>query len=80
MIVFIKPSESTRSDLSLCIEQLDALLESVRRQEAFLYDHRSPYFDETIVIAHCHLDAAMRALRGIVARLDMVDPRNGHEL
>jgi hypothetical protein len=80
MIISIKPNDSTRSDLSLCIEQLDALLETVRRQEAFLYDHRSPYFDETIVIAHCHLDGAMRALRGIVARFDTIDSRSDHEL
>ena len=70
MIASSEQSESTRSDLNMCIEQLHGLLESVRRQEAFLFDHRSPYFDETIALAHCHLDGAMRALRGIVARLD----------
>lgn len=73
MIASSEQSESTRSDLSLCIEQLHTLLESVRRQEGYLYDHRSPYFDETIALAHCHLDGAMRALRGIVSRLDNND-------
>jgi hypothetical protein len=62
--------ELARTDLSLCIDQLQGLLTKVRTQEAFLSDRRNPYFDETIVVAHSHLDGAMRALRGIVARLD----------
>ena len=65
-----KSNELTRTDLSLCINQLENLLATVRAQEAFLYDRRNPYFDETIVVAHCHIDGAMRALQGIVARLD----------
>lgn len=73
MITSSEKCETTRSDLAECIEQLHGLLESVRRQEAFLYDHRSPYFDGTIALAHCHLDGALRALRGIVARLDDYD-------
>lgn len=74
MIASREHSENTRSDLTLCIEQLHSLLISVRRQEALLFDRRSPYFDETIALAHCHLDGAMRALRGIVARLDNLPP------
>ena len=73
MIASSEQCQSTRSDLTLCIEQLHGLLESVRRQEAFLFDHRSPYFDGTIALAHSHIDGALRALRGIVARLDDLD-------
>ncbi|OYW53138.1 MAG: hypothetical protein B7Y80_17555 [Hyphomicrobium sp. 32-62-53] len=62
--------ELARTDLSLCINQLQNLLATLRVQERFLDDQRSPYFDETIVIAHCHLDGAMGALSGIIARLD----------
>jgi hypothetical protein len=62
--------EGTRSDLSVCVDQLQALLATVQRQEAHLCDHASPYFDETIVLAHAHLDGAIRALRGILDRLN----------
>ena len=65
-----KRRELARTDLALCIHELQNLLATVRVQESYLYDQRSPYFDETIVIAHCHLDGAVRALRGIIARLD----------
>ena len=65
-----KSRELAQIDLSLCINQLENLLAMVKVQESFLCDQRSSYFDETIVLAHCHLDGAMRALRGIVSRLD----------
>ncbi len=70
MSTSIKHPERARTDLSLCVVQLEELLATIRMQESFLSDRRSPYFDETIVLAHSHLDGAMRALRGIVARLD----------
>jgi hypothetical protein len=62
-------SELARIDLSQCVDQLAVLLAKVRAQEPYLYQHRDPYFDQTIVLAHSHIDGAIIALRGIVAHL-----------
>lgn len=66
-------AQFARTDLSVCIDQLQTLREKVRTQESFFYDHGSPYFDETIVLAHAHIDGAMRALRGILDRLNDIE-------
>ena len=62
--------ELTRINLSQCVDQLAVLLAKVRAQEPYLYAHRDPYFDQTIVLAHSHIDGAIRSLRGIVAHLN----------
>ena len=61
--------ELARINLSQCIDQLVVVLAKVRAQEPYLYAHRNPYSDQTIVIAHSHIDGAIRSLRGIVAHL-----------
>jgi hypothetical protein len=61
--------ELTRINLSQCVDQLAVLLAIVREKEPYLYANRDPYLDRTIVLAHSHIDGAIRSLRGIVAHL-----------
>ena len=62
--------ELTRINLSQCVDQLAVVLAKVRAQEPYLCGHRDPYFDQTFVLAHSHIDDAIRSLRGIVAHLN----------
>ena len=64
--------ELARISLSQCVDQLAVLLAKVRGQEPYLYAHRDPYFDQTIVLAHSHIDGAIRSLRGIIAHLSEI--------
>ena len=64
--------ELARINLSLCVDQLAVVLAKVRAQEPYLHAHRDPYFDQTIVLAHSHIDGAIRSLRGIVAHLSEI--------
>jgi hypothetical protein len=64
-----KDTELARTVLSQCVDQLAAILAEVRAQEPCLHGHRDPYFDQTIMLAHSHIDGVIRSLRGIVAHL-----------
>ena len=61
--------ELARINLSQCVDQLAVLLAKVRAQEPCLYAHRDPCFNQTIVLAHSHIDGAIRSLRGIIGHL-----------
>jgi hypothetical protein len=61
--------ELARIVLSQCADELSALLERVRAQEPYIHACRDAYFDQTMVLAHSHIDGAIRSLRGIVAHL-----------
>ena len=65
-----KDTELARINLSQCVDQLAAVLAKVRAQEPYLCGHRDPYFDQTFVLAHSHIDGAIRSLRGIVAHMN----------
>ena len=70
MAALSKDSELARINLSKCVDQLALILAAVRAQEPFLCEHRDPYFDQTILLAHSHIDGAIRSLRGVVAHLN----------
>ena len=61
--------ELARIVLSQCADELALLLERVRAQEPYIHAFRDAYFDQTMVLAHSHIDGAIRSLRGIVAHL-----------
>ena len=65
-------TEFARINLSQCVDQLAVLLAKVRAQEPYLYAHRDPYLDQTIVLAHSHIDGAIRSLKGIIAHLNEI--------
>lgn len=65
-----KDAEPVRINLSQCADQLAAVLEKVRAQEPYLCGYRDPYFDQTFMLAHSHIDGAIRSLRGMVAHLN----------
>jgi hypothetical protein len=67
---YSKDAEHARINLSQCVDQLAAVLAKVRAQEPYLCGHRDPYFDQTFMLAHSHIDGAIRSLRGIVAHLN----------
>jgi hypothetical protein len=67
-----KDAELARIKLSQCVDQLAATLAKVRAQERYLCGQGDSYFDQTIVLAHSHIDGAIRSLRGIVAHLDEI--------
>ena len=64
--------ELARTNLSQCADQLAVLLERVRAQEPYIHACRDAYFDQTMVLAHSHIDGAIRSLRGIVAHLSNI--------
>lgn len=67
-----KDQELARTNLSQCVDQLATTLAKVRAQEPYLYSQGDPYFNQTIVLAHSHIDGAIRSLRGIIAHLNEI--------
>jgi hypothetical protein len=63
-------TELARINLSQCVDQLAAILAKVRAQEPYVCGHGDPYFDQTFLLSHSHIDGAIRSLRGIVAHLN----------
>lgn len=70
--------ELARIVLSRCADELAILLERVRAQEPYIHACRDAYFDQTMVLAHSHIDGAIRSLRGIVAHLSNLKSASFH--
>jgi hypothetical protein len=65
-----KDAQLARINLSQSVDQLAAILAKVRAQEPHLCGRGDPYFDQTFIIAHSHIDGAIRSLKGIIAHLN----------